>query len=624
MEKRSGERRHRSGVRGKRRLRLPGGLMKNSVCISTGVCLAILIAFFVNYMIIHKWYCENVADAHEAFFEEIASALEDVETDIVKIADSVNVNDTVTGYIRADELNERWSRLREVQQLASSLMKLEEHIQALSIYNDAGELIAMEGVKFAPVSELPEDGDTLRISGRVQVEGDAGAYFQAVIPVYERQERGMLARAGSVVLLFSVERLQEIADIAAAAYSGEDTYVAVRDRQETVLAEAGNADVYGEYAGAGAKSGEESRKFLQFQQDLPQSGWQILYVAKKNSYMYYMDRVQIVNILTYIVTIAALIYLCYMMYRKVMQPLKRQLAFVVNYTKDTRQRMEVWDESEFGELEKEVNEMLDRIEELNRKIIEEREHCLALEYSKKQTEILAYKNQINPHFMHNTLECIRGMAVYHGEKEIAKLTEAMSRMFQYNVRGKETVTVAAMLRSIRDYAVIIEYRFMGRITVRVEAQDEVRERTLPKMLVQPLVENAVHHGLEPKVDKGTVTLAVSLADGRICIRVRDDGIGMTEQELERQKRKFLAEEERAGGLDLLWRETVGAPQSAFEEPEDGRHREIGLANVARRLQLFYGDTYSLRIWSREGEGSEFCLELPERVSFGIALAESDR
>lgn len=604
--------------------------MKNSISISVSVCLAILVAFIANYLIIHKWYREEAVHARQTFFEEIVSALEDMEQDIVKISNSVNINDTVASYIHADVLNGRWNKLKEVQQFASNLMKLEEHIVALSIYNCDGELIAMEGTKYAPVSELSKQKDTMEISDCVQIEGESGSYFQAVIPVFEKQESGSLKRAGSVVLLFSSERLREIVDLAAAAYSEEDIYIAVLDRQGMVLTETGNDAVYMEYA----RDGKGSSGFLCFQKQLSKSGWQLLYTAKNNSYLYYMNRVQVVNILTYVVTIAALVYLCCTMYWKVMKPLKRQLAFVVNYTKDTRQRMEVWDSSEFGELEKEVNEMLDRIEELNRKIIEEQERYLELEYSKKQTEILAYKNQINPHFMHNTLECIRGMALYRGEKEIAKLTEAMSRMFQYNVRGREIVTVETMLRSIRDYAVIIEYRFMGRITVKVQASEEAQECMLPKMLVQPLVENAVQHGLEPKVDKGIVLLDVREQDGRMQIRVSDNGVGMTEQELERQKRKFEAPDgywqgvrenpdgeleqdgQAPGWIGLANREEDSAARTVFGEPESSGHREIGLANVARRLQLFYGDTYRLDIQSREGEGSEFLLELPVQVPVG--------
>lgn len=607
-----------SNAKKRRGLRLPGGLMEHSIYISVAVCVAIFAAFLVNYVIIHKWYREEAVSARESFFEQIVSTLEEMEEDIAKISDSVNVSSTVVDYIHAEPLTERWNLLREVQQFASNLMKLEEHIMALNMYDAEGALIAMEGIKYAPLSELPENGETLRISDCVQMEGDTGSYFQAVIPVYEKQERGSLVRAGSVALLFSSERLQEIVQFAAAAYSEEDTYIAVTDRRGKILAEAGDAAVSADYAG----DGEESGDYLYFRRELSQSGWQVVYTAKHNSYMYYMNRVQIVNILTYVVTITALLYLCGMMYRKVMQPLKRQMAFVVNYTKDTRQRMEVWDETEFGELEKEFNEMLDRIEELNRKIIEEQERNLALEYSKKQTEILAYKNQINPHFMHNTLECIRGMAVYRGEREIAKLTEAMSRMFQYNVRGGEIVTVERMLRSIRDYAVIIEYRFMGRISVRVEAEEAALACTLPKMLVQPLVENAVQHGLEPKVEKGTVELAVTREEGWLWIRVGDDGVGMTNEELERQRSKFAADGAQTGSTEQADAQAERAGQggeadgrdlsaeTVFGGPADGGHREIGLANVARRLQLFYGGAYRLEIRSREGEGSEFLLQLP--------------
>ena len=120
--------------------------------------------------------------------------------------------------------------------------------------------------------------------------------------------------------------------------------------------------------------------------------------------------------------------------------------------------------------------------------------------------MIAYKGQINPHFMYNTLECIRGMALYHEEKEIAKLTGSLSKLFRYNVKGEELVSVKEVVKNLKEYALIIDYRFMGKFKVVIEAEESLLQVFLPKMLVQPLVENAVLHGLEPKMDRGEVNV----------------------------------------------------------------------------------------------------------------------
>ena len=193
--------------------------------------------------------------------------------------------------------------------------------------------------------------------------------------------------------------------------------------------------------------------------------------------------------------------------------------------------------------------------------------------------------------MYNTLECIRGMALYEGEKEIASLTTALSRMLQYNFRGSEITSVHGEVRSIQDYAVIISYRFMGKIVVETKAEPETLGCRMPKMLLQPLVENAVHHGVEPKRTQGTVTLSVALKNAMLRIEVRDDGVGMDEETLERQRAK----------LELR----------ALADQEEGEG--IGVANVARRLRLFYGEAARLSLESEEGAGTFFVIELPTDV-----------
>ena len=305
----------------------------------------------------------------------------------------------------------------------------------------------------------------------------------------------------------------------------------------------------------------------------------------------YTNLVQIVNAVTSLIVLFALVCMCFLMYRCVIRPIRAQMAFVANYTRDMSQRMEVSGTNDFGELEKELNEMLDRIASLNRQVLQEQEKIYRLEDAKRQTELIACKNQINPHFMYNTLECIRGMALYEGEKEIASLTTALSRMLQYNFRGSEITSVHGEVRSIQDYAVIISYRFMGKIVVETKAEPETLGCRMPKMLLQPLVENAVHHGVEPKRTQGTVTLSVALKNAMLRIEVSDDGVGMDEETLERQRAK----------LELR----------ALADQEEGEG--IGVANVARRLRLFYGEAARLSLESEEGAGTVFVIELPTDV-----------
>ena len=210
--------------------------------------------------------------------------------------------------------------------------------------------------------------------------------------------------------------------------------------------------------------------------------------------------------------------------------------------------------------------------------------------------MIAYKSQINPHFMYNTLECIRGMALYKGEKEIARLTGSLSKLFRYNVKGKELVTIREAAKNLREYAMIIDYRFMGKFQVNITLENEsLALRYIPKMLVQPLLENAVLHGLEPNLGKGAVRVLFAEEDGGgIRIEVEDDGCGMEEEALEKIREQMST-----------WDE-----DQAFEMTQHG----IGISNVYRRMRLFYGAQASFDIYSRKGKGTRIVMRLPEEMA----------
>lgn len=566
-------------------------LMRNSIIILTGVCFAVVVTFLINNFIIHRWYREESVENRRSFFRQITEKIQEEENSIVNLTDSILSNNVVLDYLRADVLGERWDRLAGVKQFASGLMKLNGNIEAVCIRDENGEVIAMQGTKYAPLPEEDARNAGQRFTNRISVSGENIYYFYTGIPVYERTEMKNYVRAGDVSLLFNTSWLKETLRLAASAFSEENTYLAVWDRNGHVLTYVGNPQIYEEYI-----QEQQPSRYLYFQEELEGSGWSICSITRQASFMEYINQVQVVNLVTYAVVIAALVWMCFMMYHKVIKSIRRQLEFVANYTKDTSQRMEVWDKSEFGELEQELNEMLDKMEELNRNILKEKEERIHLEYAKKQTEMIAYKNQINPHFMFNTLECLRGMALYRGEKEIARLTEAMARMFQYNVKGEEIVTVKEMLQSIRDYAVIINYRFMGKITVQIEAEDEAYPYRIPKMIVQPFVENAVRHGLEPRVGKGSVQLKIACLGEKLRIVIEDDGVGMSQEQRAYQQQK-LAPIKNPGWQSI---------------PE----REIGVANVARRINLFYGEDYRLEFSGQEGKGTTVTMELPKELPGG--------
>ena len=224
--------------------------------------------------------------------------------------------------------------------------------------------------------------------------------------------------------------------------------------------------------------------------------------------------------------------------------------------------------------------------------IEERLHGEEIaRLRQKQSEYLALQNQINPHFLYNALEAIRTDALLADCGEIAETTEALATFFRYTISNvQEYVTFSDELDNAENYFTIQRCRFGDKISMELDMEDEkLLEARMPKLILQPLVENAVAHGLEGKLGYGTVRIVVENSDRTLFLRVRDDGVGIPDEQVERLNRQFAGDASTAAGQ---------------------QRGGIALRNVNSRIRLIFGEDYGLRIFSAEGIGTECCVTLP--------------
>lgn len=219
----------------------------------------------------------------------------------------------------------------------------------------------------------------------------------------------------------------------------------------------------------------------------------------------------------------------------------------------------------------------------------------------KQAEFLALQNQINPHFLYNTLDAIRGDALSIGAVEIADITEALSTFFQYTITNtRHLVSLEMELESVNNYFTIQKYRFGEKLSLEVRMADDsrkMRQMLCPKLMLQPIVENAIFHGLETVRKQGKILILVELVDDMLRIEISDNGAG-----IDAAKLKKLNEQ--------LSRNSVGS----IVEDRDRKEGGIALLNVCRRIKLLFGEQYGLRLNSVLGAGTLVEISLPARLS----------
>ncbi|MNO96542.1 Sensor histidine kinase YpdA [compost metagenome] len=244
---------------------------------------------------------------------------------------------------------------------------------------------------------------------------------------------------------------------------------------------------------------------------------------------------------------------------------------------------------ELSELNYTYNQMVNHMNELIRVVYEK-------EMIQSRTELKALQAQINPHFLFNTLEAFNWSLVEKGEEELAALVVAMSRLFRYTISNPnhdEWVTIGEELEQVRRYLLIMEMRLGDRLSWDIQVADECSPVPIPKLLIQPIVENAIVHGVESMVRPGKITIRVvpSARVGWTTITVEDDGPGMDEDMLKG-----------------LYQALDGGPSMS------SKGLGVGLVNVQQRLKLYYegdqGEVEGLRLYSRISLGTTVVFEIP--------------
>ena len=210
---------------------------------------------------------------------------------------------------------------------------------------------------------------------------------------------------------------------------------------------------------------------------------------------------------------------------------------------------------------------------------------------KKQAELDALQSQINPHFLYNSLDTMRGQAHMAGQANIEAMSLALSKLFRYSISSyDDLVSLEDELKAVNNYFIIQNFRFDDKFIKEYRIDPDTLQYKVPKMLIQPLVENAILHGLEPKQGKGTVIISAYTTESRLMIDIDDDGIGMD------LSRLTEINDSLASNLQHKIKKRSGI--------------SIGLQNINSRMRLIYGSECHISLSSTQGIGTTVHLCIP--------------
>ncbi len=271
--------------------------------------------------------------------------------------------------------------------------------------------------------------------------------------------------------------------------------------------------------------------------------------------------------------------------RSISRPVREMVACMKRVEDgDLSARVDFRRGDELGMLGNSFNSMVGRIKGLLDNVIEKQRRV-------RNSEIKALKAQINPHFLYNTLDSVNWLAQLNHVTEISVIVTELGQLLRNSIsNGDDFSTVAESLETVQSYLRIQKIRYSDKFSAELDVDPAIEQYQIPKLILQPLVENAIIHGLESKVGQGLLTIRGYRQGEELIFEISDNGVGISQKQLA----------------------ALNQAQAAEGEMEQGSG-SIGILNVQRRIKLYYGNDYGLTIKSRRGRGTRVILRLPAVV-----------
>ncbi|MCI8599465.1 MAG: sensor histidine kinase [Lachnospiraceae bacterium] len=310
-----------------------------------------------------------------------------------------------------------------------------------------------------------------------------------------------------------------------------------------------------------------------------QTGWIVVGVSMVSELMYRANATRGIYLLIAFVLFMAALILAYLLSNEITKPIKslEKSMKEVERGNFAHAALEVRDENEIGHLSRNFNMMTEEIQNL----IEQRDREQQI---KRKSELKVLQSQINPHFLYNTLDSIIWMAEWGKNQEVVRMTSSLAKLLRRSISNEqEEVTVAEEAEYTETYLTIQKMRYKDKLEYEIAMEPEILQEKVIKLILQPLVENAIYHGIKYKEGKGLLCIRGFRKGDRMVLEVQDDGKGMDADTLEH----------------------------IFEKHKrDTRSNGVGLNNVNERIQLYYGGEYGISFQSSPGKGTKATIILP--------------
>lgn len=320
------------------------------------------------------------------------------------------------------------------------------------------------------------------------------------------------------------------------------------------------------------------------------SHWRIISLIPKDELLADLTKIQRSNIIFTTIIIIVTLALLFFISNQIVVPIKRLVKLMkLTENGDFHARININSNDEIGTLAKSYNSMTEKIDNLIHEVYQNK-------LSKSQLELQMLQAQINPHFIYNTLESISMMAILNDDGITSDMAANLGSILRYNISNyDQIVTISDEVDNLKKYIALQDVRFRSSFKIEINIDESLYNLFMPKMLLQPIVENAIYHGMSTIQSGGLIQISADKAYSKLEFRISDNGAGLSPEQV--------------------------SNLNGYINDENNLFKSIGLRNVNKRIKLRYGNEYGLVISSTQGSGTVVTIRLRTEPNPELSVPE---
>lgn len=545
----------------------------------------ILLSFFEFY-----YSKKMLADKTNDYLKNLAavtlSKIDSTVSDIENVAFYINGNNTIQASLKAEEqvVGNRvayYELHSDIRQILASYVLLRQEINAICIHSESGREYTYTKTRNGPPLDI-----TRYIRDEKQYWAVDKNHIVLMKKLYAFPTQSLL---GYIALDVNAKSLYDIIADIDLTKSGRIFLVNEEGRILATESETLSGELldepYRNFLGENEAFYNNVRVgntyYSVYNSGAISNGWYMVLAIPRDYYMRDITKLKNVIIPITLMTAFLTALLSILVSRGITRPIRFLSGAMENFGQGNFDiNCQVDSEDEIGRLSHTFNQMVMDMNSLVNTVYEQK-------VMKQEAQMKSLQMQINPHFLYNTLDTINWMARIRHVDEIGDMVAALSNMMRYSLEKKSFVRLGEEVKSLKDYIAIQNYRYRDKMVAEIEIDESLMSLYIPRLLIQPILENAIVHGIEEKLDKGHILVAARREDEDLYIQIIDDGVGMTEET-----------------MSHILREDYSMKKSG--------HTSIGVVNVNRRIQMIYGKDYGLLVQSVLGAGTKITIHIPAR------------